>query len=220
MPPDSCFSSPDYARRRFMASAVALPILLSLPGRVFAASQIHQLQGRVYINNRPARLDTPIMPGSQIEVGQEAKLAFSLGGDAFLLRSGTTLEITPGNGAVAGGLRLVTGALLSVFDKRKQPVSLVTNVATIGIRGTAVYLDLKPRKLYTCTCYGHTDLQIAGDSHVELVSAIHHNAHEVSADGSGLMRMQSMEVIGHTDDELRILEGYVGRIPEFDKQLP
>lgn len=29
--------------------------------------------------------------------------------------------------------------------------------------------------------------------------------------------MNSMEVVGHTDDELRMLEAYVGRIPAFDQ---
>ncbi len=200
-----------------MAGAAALPILLGLPGRVFAATQIHQLQGRVYINNRPARPDTPISPGSKIEVLQGAQLTFSLGGDAFLLRPGTTLEIAPGDGIVAGGLRLVTGALLAVFDKRRQPVSVTTEVATIGIRGTAIYLDLQPHTLYGCTCYGETDVHITGTEMTERISATHHHPYEVAPGDDMVMAMTPMPVKNHTDDELRMLEGYVGRKPEFDK---
>jgi hypothetical protein len=200
-----------------MAGAAALPILLGLPGRVFAATQIHQLQGRVYINNHPARPDTPIAPGSKIEVLQGAQLAFSLGGDAFLLRPGTTLEIAPGDGIVVGGLRLVTGALLAVFDKRRQPVSVTTEVATIGIRGTAIYLDLQPHTLYGCTCYGETDVHITGTEMTERISATHHHPYEVAPGDDMVMAMTPMPVKNHTDDELRVLEGYVGRKPEFDK---
>lgn len=147
MRPVSSSPFPNLSRRRFLAGAAVLPIFLSLPGRVFAAAQIRQLEGRVFINNRPAKLDSVITPGSKIEVLQGAKIAFSLGGDAFLLRSGTVLEIQGDGGVVAGGLRLLTGALLAVFDKRQQPVSITTEVAVIGIRGTAVYLDLQP---HTC----------------------------------------------------------------------
>jgi hypothetical protein len=30
------------------------------------------------------------------------------------------------------------------------------------------------------------------------------------------MKMNSMAVVDHTDDELRVLEAYVGRVPAFD----
>lgn len=62
--------------------------------------------------------------------------------------------------------------------------------------------------------YGKIELCMG--RHIEQISATHHNAHEVSDSGDGTMTMQSMEVIDHTDDELRTLESYVGRIPSFD----
>lgn len=222
MRPVSSSPFPNLSRRRFLAGAAVLPIFLSLPGRVFAAAQIRQLEGRVFINNRPAKLDSVITPGSKIEVLQGAKIAFSLGGDAFLLRSGTVLEIQGDGGVVAGGLRLLTGALLAVFDKRQQPVSITTEVAVIGIRGTAVYLDLQPHTLYGCTCYGETDVQILGEGGkhppVERISATHHHPYEVAPGDDMVMAMTKMPVKDHTDDELRMLEGYVGRIPDFDRQ--
>lgn len=142
------------------------------------------------------------------------KLAVSIGGDAYLVREGTVLETSGHGNAVISGLRLLTGAMLAVFDKRKQPAYIVTSTAIIGIRGTGVYLSAQPHRLYTCTCYGKTDLRFGG--HVEQISATHHNAHEVAPGSNGLMAMKSMEVIDHTDDELRMLEGYVGRKPAFD----
>lgn len=216
MRPVSCTSSPNLSRRRFVAGTIALPVLLSLPGRVFAASRIHQLEGRVFINNRPARLDTPIQPGSKIEVLQGAKIAFGLGGDAFLLRPGTVLELQGSDGVVAGGLRLLTGALLAVFDKRQQPVSITTEVAIIGIRGTAVYLDLQPHTMYGCTCYGETDVHIIGTELTEHISATHHHPYEVAPGDDMVMAMKKMPVKDHSDDELRLLESYVGRKPLFD----
>jgi hypothetical protein len=204
--------APNLSRRRFLANAAVVPLLLWLPGRAAAASTIHQLEGPVFVNNRPATGATSIKAGDQIVVAHGGKLAMSIGGDAYLLRGGTVLEIA-GQGIVSG-LRLVTGAMLAVFAKRRKPAYIVTSTATIGIRGTGVYLSTQPHRLYTCTCYGETDLRIGG--HVEQISATHHNAHEITPDSKGLMVMKSMEVIDHTDEELRVLEGYFGRVPPFD----
>ena len=213
-PSSKSLVSPNLSRRRFTAGAAALPLLLALPGRAASNSTIHKLEGQVYVNNQLANMDTRLRAGDQIVVAYGGVLAMSIGGDAFLLREGSVLEIARGNNLLVSGLRLLTGAMLAVFDKRSAPVHIATSTAVIGIRGTGVYVSAEPHKLYTCTCYGKTDLRIGG--HVEEISATHHNAHEVSDNGKGAMTMQSMEVLGHTDDELRMLEGYVGRKPLFD----
>ena len=50
-----------------------------------------------------------------------------------------------------------TGKLLSVHA-RGSNVQMSTVVATIGIRGTGVYLEADPEQTYVCTCYGVTDI--------------------------------------------------------------
>jgi len=212
---------PSFSRRRFMQAAAAVPLLLTLPGRALASASIHKLHGEVFINNRLADINTRITTGSRIVIAHAGELVFSIGADAFLLRGGTALELA--GTSVISGLRLLTGGLLAVFDKRSKPAYIVTSVATIGIRGTGVYVNSEPHRLYTCTCYGETDLHIG--QHRERIVAKHHNAHEilkgeshpVKSDKMAGMKMNSMEVIDHTDDELRMLESYVGRIPVFDQ---
>ena len=202
------------SRRRFITAIAAIPLFMALPGRASTGFSIHKLVGNVYVNNRLAGMGTLIRPGSNIVVADGGELVMSMHGDAFLLRSGSALEIAGKNNLFVSGLRLLTGAMLAVFDKRKTPVHIVTSTATIGIRGTGVYVDSSPHALYTCTCYGETDLTIGHNtSHI---SAIHHSANKVSADADGLMAMHAMEVAGHTDDELRMLEALVGRKPSFD----
>ncbi len=209
------------SRRKFMQAALAVPVLLTLSGRTFASANIHQLRGEVFINNRPANLGSRITGGSKIVVSHDGELAFSIGGDAFLLRSGTALELV--GGAVISSLRLLTGSLLGAFEQRKKPAHIVTSVATIGIRGTAVYVSAEPHRLYTCTCYGETDLRIG--RHRQPISASYHTAHEIVKDPAGKssdkmagMVLNTMDVIDHTDDELRMLESWVGRVPAFDRQ--
>ena len=131
------------------------------------------------------------------------------------MRGGSTLQVYAAeNSAFVSALRLVNGAVLGVFGKRKSTTQIYTVTATIGIRGTAVYAAVTPDKLYTCTCYGHTDLIVGLDS--ADVIATHHNAHVVTNGINGNAQMKAFEVIDHNDDELRMLEALVGRKPIFD----
>lgn len=204
------------SRRKFLITASVLPLAAIIPIKAMAAnSVIHDLQGTVTINKKPLTRASDIKNGDEITVSTGGKLVFSLGEDAFLVRGGSTLQVYAAeNSAFVSALRLVNGAVLGVFGKRKSTTQIYTVTATIGIRGTAVYAAVTPDKLYTCTCYGHTDLIIGLDS--ADVIATHHNAHVVTNGINGNAQMKAFEVIDHNDDELRMLEALVGRKPIFD----
>lgn len=203
-------------RRKFLFSAAALPLAAIIPIKASAAtSKIYELQGIVTINKNVLTQQSVINNGDEIIVSKGGKLVFSMGQDAFLLRGGSTLQVySEHDSPLVSALRLVNGAMLGVFGKRKTTTRIYTATATIGIRGTAVYAAVSPDKLYTCTCYGHTDLIVGLDK--EDVIATHHNAHVVSTNSSGVSRMKAFEVLDHSDDELRMLEALVGRKPLFD----
>lgn len=202
-------------RRQFLSTVIGFPLFLMLPKLALAESSIHALEGDVFINKRKITAETVIKSGDQISVAHGGQLVFSMGGDAFLLRGGSVLKVKSLTGnPLVSSLRLITGGLLAVFEKRSKTTKIITANATIGIRGTAVYLNAEPHRLYTCTCYGHTDLT-AGKAKEDII-ATHHNAHVVSAGAQGQMHMQAFEVLDHTDDELRMLEALVGRKPPFD----
>ena len=193
-----------------------MPLAAIIPITALAAnSVIHDLQGTVTINKKPLTRASDIKNSDEITVSTGGKLVFSIGEDAFLVRSGSTLQVyAEENSAFVSALRLVNGAVLGVFGKRKSTTQIYTVTATIGIRGTAVYAAVTPDKLYTCTCYGHTDLIVGLDS--ADVIATHHNAHVVTNGINGNAQMKAFEVIDHNDDELRMLEALVGRKPIFD----
>ena len=208
----------NFSRRKFLISAAALPLAAIIPTQALAASSlIHDLQGIVTINKKPLTRATSINNGDEITVAPGGQLVFSLGEDAFLMRGGSTLQVyAEENNVLVSALRLVNGAVLGVFGKRKTTTRIFTTTATIGIRGTAVYVAVTPEKLYTCTCYGHTDL-IVGLDKADVI-ATHHNAHEVTTGKNGNAQMKAFEVLDHNDDELRMLEALVGRKPLFDSQ--
>jgi hypothetical protein len=206
----------DISRRQFLISAAALPLVAIIPLKALAATgQIHKIEGDVSINQTKINSTATIRNGDEIVVSKNGKLVFSMGEDAFLVRGGSTLQVySEEDSVLISALRLVGGAMLGVFGKRKKTTRIFTATATIGIRGTAVYTAVTPHKIYTCTCYGHTDLIVGLER--EEVLATHHNAHVVTTNSSGNSQMKAFEVIDHNDDELRMLEALVGRKPLFD----
>ncbi len=204
------------SRRKFLITAAVFPLAAIIPIQASAESSVvHELQGTVTVNKKVLTLTSIIRSGDEIMVSPDGKLVFSIGEDAFLVRGGSTLQVyAEEGGMLVSALRLVTGAMLGVYGKRKTTTRIYTATATIGIRGTAVYASVMPDRLYTCTCYGHTDL-IVGLDNADVI-ATHHNAHVVTTSKSGNSQMKAFEVLDHNDDELRMLEALVGRKPIFD----
>lgn len=218
------------SRRQFLKCACVLPLSilplnLVLPTIAYAKpansrlarlkGAIHEISGDVYINKNLANQSSMIYAGDRLSVAFGGRLVFSMFEDTYLLQEGSSLELMSENNVVISGLRLLTGGLLSVFGSRQNTTKIYTRTATIGIRGTGVYLNSQPEKLYFCTCYGKTDLDL-GPNHVEHIESTHHNAFDVTGNTVNTMKMTATQVIGHTDDELRLLERYSGRKPLFD----
>jgi hypothetical protein len=200
-----------HGRRRFLHAAIALGAALCLP-RPVRAAQVRVLEGKVTVNGKPATKATPVRPGDVIVTGRGAKLVFVLGEDAFLLRENSRLSLDKsggGSSAVVSGLRILTGALLAVFGKGQR--SVVTSTATIGIRGTGVYLEVARAQTYLCACYG--DVEVRDNKGVQrrrLISGYHTPA-MIYADMRAGQMMSGAEVKNHSDEELVMLESLVGR---------
>jgi hypothetical protein len=109
--------------------------------------------------------------------------------------------------------------LLSVFSKRPtgQRLDLSASTATIGIRGSGVYLEVEPDLTYLCTCYGQVAVN-ANDNpdDDELITTTNHDSPRyISRIPSQGTRIRSAPVKNHTNTELRLLENLVGRdVPE------
>ena len=138
--------------------------------------------------------------GDRIVTGGDGRLVIVVGRDAMIVRRNSTLNV------IANGFRLVTGAVLTVFSPGRSR-QLTTPTATIGIRGTAVYLEAERGRTYACTCYGEAELGSAFDpSARETVrTKRHEQPRYLMAKSSPQMLMQA-PVLNHTDEELRVLE--------------
>jgi hypothetical protein len=202
------------------AAAIAASGMLQLRAALAAGTLppgIAQIKGDVRINGKPAERGQRVNAGDVIVTGKGAELVFVSEKDAFLVRADSRVEYgSAATKGVATALRVVTGALLSVFESgRRRQIN--TTTATIGIRGTAIYIETEARRTYACTCYGEAVLTPVDDpAAAETVRTKRHDQPRYIY-GKGMPRMlEAAPVINHTDAELQMLETLVGRKVPFE----
>ena len=191
--------------------AASSQLLGRVPAPLPAGQSIYDLRGAVTVNSVPATMDTVIRAGDAVVTGPGSSVVFVVGTDAFILRENSHMQLD-GNSFVLDSLRLLTGAVLSVFGKSRHKLLMPT--ATIGIRGTGIYAVAQPDLSYLCTCYGVVDVQADGSDQAETVESTHHDAPRYIA-AAGDQRIRPAPFIDHTDDELMLIETLVGRKPPF-----
>jgi hypothetical protein len=178
---------------------------------------VARVRGDVRINGKPAQRGMEVKPGDVITTGLGAELVVVVGRDAFLVRADSRIELSgDAKRRLLSGLRVVSGALLSVFEPGREK-SIRTATAAIGIRGTGVYVELEGSRTYVCTCYGEAQLVPVDDpSQAETVRTRHHDQPRYIYP-KGMPRMiEKAPVVNHTDAELVLLESLVGREVPFD----
>jgi len=213
------FTRRDWLKRAASGGAV-LAAGMSLARLALAAGTIPpgvaRVKGDARVNGKPALQGMEVRPGDVITTGPGAELVFVVGRDAYLARANTRIEFS-GDAArlVVQGLRVVTGALLSVFQPG-QPKRVQTSTATIGIRGTGLYVEVEEKRTYACLCYGEAELvPVDEPKEAEVVRTTHHDQPRyIYARGMPRM-MERAPVVNHTDAELIMLESLVGRVVPF-----
>ncbi len=187
---------------------------------------VQALSGDVDINGQPASVGQLIKPGDVVRTGgNDSHVTIIIGQHAYLLRENSEIEfslsdITDAQGSVVSGqIDLLNGAMLAVFAQTNTLIT--TPLASIGIRGTACYIDSAPTRTYACVCYGTGELRTAHDgTHLETVNTTHHDQPRFIYPPGAPRAIESAPVIDHSDVELRMLEALVGRRPPFDTASP
>jgi len=213
------------ARRRWLLRTVAALGVASVPMAIRqalargvnpAAPGIYDMDGDVRVNGTLVRPGFLIRPGDVIETGPNSRAVFIVGKDAFLLRANSRL-VTAGREMFIDAFRILTGKLLSVLGPGARRI--VTRTATIGIRGTGIYVEAERDRTYVCTCYGTAELDsVFKPEERETVTTTHHDQPRYIYGESmpGIKMIEGAPVVNHTDDELVMLEALVGRTPPFE----
>lgn len=199
--------------------ALAQQIFGSAPGKLENGRSIYRFSGVVTVDGKPVNPATQILPGSVVETGKDSEIIFAVGDNAFIMRANSrmVIERPRQESSFIGGLNLLAGRLLSVFGKKKETVSVRTKIASIGIRGTGVYLEAEPDQTYFCTCYGVADVVSNDDpkSRDTVVAKHHDRPVYIMANAPAGKGIRPGPFINHTDQELMLVETLVGRTPPF-----
>ena len=177
---------------------------------------VHRVRGDVRVNGVPAKEGMFVAVGDIITTGADGEVVFVTGKDAFLIRANSRVEAQGVAGPLLlSGLRVITGAVLSVFAPG-EPKIMRTATATIGIRGTSLYLEAEEARTYVCCCYGEAEIVSTADPSARETVRTQHHEQPRYVMGSGAPQMlMGAPVVNHSDAELMLLESLVGRRPPF-----
>ena len=201
------------------AQAISFSIFGSRPRKLPEGQSIYGLSGQVTVNDQPATLATRIKSGDTVQTAQNSEVVFVVNTHSMILESDSKLIIERPEGAaesaIIGGLRMLTGKLLSV--SRNSAMKVTSSTATIGIRGTGFYVEADPERTYFCTCYGATEVEANDDpqSRENIVTTHHDRPVYIVKDGGSGNNIRSAPFINHTDQELSLIETLVGRKTPF-----
>ena len=204
------------SRRGFLVGASLVLAARDLLAAGNVEKGVARVSGDARVNGQPAKVGQDVKAGDVVQTFAGGEIVFVVNKDAFLVRANSRVEVEGTVGAVVlTGLRVVTGALLSVLATGERK-TIRSSTATIGIRGTGVYVESYPQKSYVCTCYGEVEIVPVDDPAArEVVKTTYHDAPRyVMAKGMPQMIMGA-PVENHTDAELILLESLVGRVPPF-----
>ena len=183
------------SRRNLLLGAGALLLVRDALAQQVVQQGVRRAQGDVQVS------------GDNIVTGPDGQVVFVRDRDAVMLRKNSSLAF------FANGFRLVTGAVLAVFSPG-QPKELRTATATIGIRGTATYIEADDARTYVCTCYGEAVLEPLGEpaARETVRTRRHEQPRYIMARGAPQM-IAAAPMMNHTDAELQLLEAMAGRAP-------
>ncbi len=179
-----------------------------------AIQGIRRLRGDVRINAKPAQEGQRVEPDDTITTGPGSEVIYVIGQDAFLQRENSTIHFAAE--AAKKLMRVLNGKILSVFGKGAYTIQ--TPTATIGIRGTGCYIEAEglgeQARTYFCLCYGSVDLSPNAAPNVrESYQTTHHERPLMIYNDTKMPKiMMPANAINHTDIELDLLEGLVGRL--------
>ncbi|MDH3761428.1 MAG: FecR family protein [Gammaproteobacteria bacterium] len=222
----------DDPRREFLLTALSLGLFAGanlaslfqaghargdIPDKLPPGRSIYRLQGDVTVDGKAADINTPVGPGSIVRTGRKSQVIFVVANDAFILRSNSEIEMKSDAGLIIDSMRLLSGKILSVFGRREKPHTITTSTATIGIRGTGIYVEAETDRSYVCTCYGQTRIVASADPGIgrDVVSKHHDQPLYVLPSAANGELIVPAPFINHTDTELALIEELVGRTTPF-----
>lgn len=211
-------------RRKFIKKTLLVAPFTLLSAKQRIIRRKISFKGKIKIDGVAVKNinDIKVHANSRIEIkGKTSFVQFKVGEDAFKLTQDADIQLSGDNNVAS--IDIKKGRFLGVF-KTGRPRKIETVNATMGIRGTAVFVEVvSPRETKFCTCYGKTLVSDkSNDYSIKELKATHHKSVQIldgKVEKTNLLYGLKQYLLEptHSDNELRGLEAMVGRVPEFDK---
>ena len=203
-----------HQRRSFLRNAAAWTAMGSIAGaQAQSRSNIVELVGDALVNGARLLPQQTIQTGDRLETGPASNLIFVLGNASFQVRQNSRLTVERGNTLTAVSvLRLLSGAVASVWGRGGGNRQIITPTITAGIRGTGVYAEVfanQNNRSYFCNCYGTVDLGAGRDKLVSQAS--YHQSFWGEVEPKEGRYLTPATAFNHTDEELEYLARLVGQ---------
>ena len=178
---------------------------------------MHTVSGDVRVNGAPVVPGSIVKPGDRLTTGAGGQAVLVIDFNAYLVRDDSEIIFPDEEGGLEKVLRVVSGRIMSVFGP--GPMRIDMPLATIGIRGTGIYVEAYPERNYVCLCYGKAVLKSKLEPRVrEALDTTHHEGprtFHADPKALGAKFIEPAKMVNHKDTELIMLEALVGRIPKF-----
>lgn len=154
---------------------------------------------------------------------QQSPGLIRVGKNAFLVSPDSEIELQHDDELGIETLRLISGAVHSVFDPSvRSERTVITPQTVIAIRGTAHYAEVQKQldRTYSCCCYGHVTIHTAANQSLDMVTE-YHTAKIIGRDNA-IVDAPYDSPLNHYDDTLILIEAMLGRVPRWSlpNQVP
>ena len=140
-------------RRTFCKPTASILLAWGInPINAFANTNNQVLLGQLFINKKLVKGSFDNLDNALMET-QNSRTIVKVDNDVFLIRANSKLRFH-----LNKINEVIKGSLHGVFGKREKELLIKIPNGTLGIRGTAIYLELDTQKQRSslCNCYGHT----------------------------------------------------------------
>ena len=140
-------------RRTFCKTTASILLAWGInPINAFANTNNQVLLGQLFINKKLVKDSFDNLDNALMET-QNSRTIVKVDNDVFLIRANSKLRFH-----LNKINEVIKGSLHGVFGKREKELLIKIPNGTLGIRGTAIYLELDTQKQRSalCNCYGHT----------------------------------------------------------------
>ncbi len=188
-------------------AACGAPEALHLKTSQESLVTVVSVSGQVVKSGKPVSAGEPMSVGETIMVDEHGSAILKIKDRASIqLKNSGKLVIDEISDSIV--IMLDYGSLMSVVSPVGKKFQLVTPAATVGVRGTAFYVEARGiDQTYVCLCEG--TLQIKTESGVQEIHSddrSHHHPVLIAPDKNGRTAVEPAEMLNHTNDDISALE--------------